>query len=255
LNLEIEEELKNFDIKFESEKLNKEELKQNLEEINETIKDLKDDYKNNASFLVGYDKQNYMNLIEELTKTLESKKEKLNPKKKFAFSNKSTVVKETITQTDNIPGSNQITPTNFKNESNEFLLCEKSNLEKLIINKEEIGEKNNLIIDNIKNSDIYILYSFKALYIKNVSNCKIFIGSVAGGSHITNCTDSKIYLATHQLRIHQTHNTHFFIISTSNPIIEDCSGLIFSPLNVSYQNFLENLGVNINLLKLLFLDG
>ena len=243
MKLVIEEELKDFDIKYETKNINKDELKQNLEEINESIRDLKDDYKNNASFLVGYDKQNYMSLIEDLNKNLESKKEKLNPKKKFVFSNKSTVIKDSVIQSDIIQSISEISPTNFKNENNEFILCEKSDLEKLIISKDEIGEKNNLIIDNIKNCEIYILHSFKALYIKNVCNCKIFIGSVAGGSHITNCTDSKLYLATHQLRIHHTYNTNFFIISNSNPIIEDSSELIFSPLNISYKNFFQNLDV------------
>jgi archaellum component FlaC len=33
-----------------------------LEEINTRIKDLKDDYKENVNFLVGYDKQKYLNV-------------------------------------------------------------------------------------------------------------------------------------------------------------------------------------------------
>ena len=118
-------------------------------------------------------------------------------------------------------------------------------MEKLILKKEEIGDKNNLIIENISNCEIYILHNFKACYLKDISHSKIFIGSVSGGTHITNCSSSFIYLASHQLRIHQTTNTAFFIISNSNPIIENCSELIFSPLNITYPTLEENLEVNI----------
>jgi hypothetical protein len=183
-------------------------------------------------------------MLDDLMKSLEEKKEKLNPKKKFAFSNKSTTTKETSIKSENINENlTNTVKTNFKADSNEFLIIDKSNLEKYIVSKEEIGNKNNLIIENIKDSEIYLLHSFKAVYLKNISNCKIFIGSVAGGTHITNCTDSILHLATHQLRIHQTHRTVFNIIATSNPIIEDCFQLIFSPLNICYARFTEILEV------------
>ena len=35
-----------------------------LEEVNNRIKDLKDDYKENVNFLVGYDKQKYLNVMQ-----------------------------------------------------------------------------------------------------------------------------------------------------------------------------------------------
>lgn len=228
-----------------------------LEEIAAEIKELKEDYKNNATFLVGYDKQNYMNMIDNLTESYEEKKEKLNPKKKFAFSskggNKSSNVKlhssgintnahTSININKTVLSSNQI------DEKAEFILKDKSDLNNFVITKEEVTDKNNLILENISNSEIYILHNLKACYIKNIKDCKIFIGSVSGGTHITNCVNSSIYLATHQLRIHQTAKTAFYIIATSNPIIEDCASLTFSPLNISYSTFSENLAVSLSII-------
>ncbi len=179
-----------------------------------------------------------------MTKLFEDKKEKLNPKKKFTFSNKTQSTKQ------NGKVNNEIeidTIKDHKDEEFEFILKDKRDSE-IIIRKEEVENKNNLIIENLINCKIFILHSFKACYIKNLMKCQIFIGSVAGGSHITDCFDSQIYLTTHQLRIHTTHNTQFKIIASSNPIIENCSGLIFTPLNINYSKYKENLEVKFHLI-------
>ena len=130
------------------------------------------------------------------------------------------------------------------NKTNEcdLLLKNKSN-EKLILRENEFIGKNNLIIENIENCEIYILFNFKACYIKNITSSKIYLGSINGGTHINDCKNCKFYLATHQLRIHKTLQTQFSIIVSSNPIIEDCSNLLFSPLNITYNKLDQNLTV------------
>jgi len=88
------------------------------------------------------------------------------------------------------------------------------------------------------------LLNFKACYVKNVNNSRIYLGSINGGAHINDCQNCKFYLTTHQLRIHKTSNSLFSIIVSSNPIIEDCNNLLFSPLNITYSKLDENLKVN-----------
>ena len=115
--------------------------------------------------------------------------------------------------------------------------------------KEEIKGKNNILIENINNCNIYLLHDFKACYINNCKNCNIYIGCICGGTHITNCVDSKIYLITHQLRIHQTTKSNFYVLTNSNPIIEHSTDNIFHPLKIKYEGFDSNLkisGVDIN---------
>jgi len=219
-----------------------------LDEINSCIKNLKDDYINNASFLNGYDKQNYSNLLDEICDSSNKIKEKLNPRKKFAFSTskKTSSIQEVSSRIvqDADKANSKI---ELEKNLNDFTLKDKRDLkEKLIITKEEVINKNNLIIENISNCEIYILHSFKACYMKNVINTRLYIGSVGGGTHITNCKDSLLYLTTHQLRIHHTQDTKFFIIANSNPIIEDCSKLVFYPLKIKYCGYEENLEVNIS---------
>ena len=117
--------------------------------------------------------------------------------------------------------------------------------EKIIFNIDDVKDRNSLLLENLENCEIYILFNFKALYAKHIKNCKIFVGSISGGSHITDCNDTSFYLITHQLRIHETNNTNFHIMVSSNPIIEDCNGLVFSCLQIEYKNFENNLKVNI----------
>ena len=115
--------------------------------------------------------------------------------------------------------------------------------------EKEIKGKNNIIMENIINCNIYLLYDFKACYINNCQNCNIFLGCICGGAHITNCVNSKIYLITHQLRIHQTTNSDFYTLTNSNPIIEHSKENVFHPLKIKYEGFENNLkksGIDIN---------
>lgn len=175
-----------------------------------------------------------------MTKKSNDLKSKINPKKKFAFTNqkinKTSEIKE-VTSTITDLNSNQI-------QQDDLYLNNKTN-EKIIFSEEIVKDKNSLFIENLSNCEVYILYNFKALYLKNITKCKIFIGSISGGSHITDCKDSEFYLITHQLRIHKTYQTLFSIIVGSNPIIESCSDLIFSCLKICYKNYSNNLNVNI----------
>ena len=109
--------------------------------------------------------------------------------------------------------------------------------------------KNNILMENIKDCTIYLLFDFKACYINNCSKCNIYLGSISGGTHITKCTESKFYLMTHQLRIHQTTKTHFYVLINSNPIIEYSKDNVFHPLKIKYEEYENNLklsGINEN---------
>jgi len=217
---------------------------------------LKEDFKINAQFLVSYDKQNYLDILEKITKSYNDIKEKLNPRKKFAFSSKTpntqnltnfkreivSVSLPTNAEEQNEKHSNEdfSKTMNSNMNENDLLLKNKSN-EKIVLKESEFKGRNNIIIENIEKCEIYILFNFKACYIKNMTDTKIYLGSINGGTHINDCNNCQFYLATHQLRIHKTHNSQFSIIVSSNPIIEDCSGLLFSPLGIGYQKLEQNL--------------
>jgi hypothetical protein len=54
----------------------------------------------------------------------------------------------------------------------------------------------------------------------NLKNCFLYVGDVAGAAHIMECDNCEIYVAAHQIRIHQSSETDFYIVVATHPIVE-----------------------------------
>ena len=235
--------------KLESESSSKtdKEKKDTLEAITSKIKLYREEFYNVMEFLPGYDKLQYSKNYEEELEKVNNLKNKLFPKKKFAFS-KANKKQNDINKDKEKKESEQKSDETNKKEINEIsetdLVIKDLNNSKKKYSEEEIKGKNNIIMENIKDCDIYLLYDFKACYINNCSKCNIFLGSISGGTHITPCAESKIYLMTHQLRIHQTTKTHFYVLINSNPIIEHSKENVFHPLKIKYNEYENNLKIS-----------
>ena len=233
--------------------LNETEKKIKIEELLNKIKNYREQFYNVMEFLPSHDKLTYSKNYDDYIEKVNNIKKDFFPKKKFSFSNKNKK-NEAKTHKENNENNlnnnnNNIVDNILKNDNTDFIIKDLSNDLNKKISSQETLNKNNLIIENINNSTIYILQNFKACYIKNITNSNIFIGSVAGGTHITSSKDSNIYLITHQLRIHETFNTKFYVLINSNPIIEKSKELIFYPLKIKYNDYNENVkisGVDVN---------
>ena len=75
--------------------------------------------------------------------------------------------------------------------------------------------------------------------LENLKNCQVYLGPCCTSVYIEECNDVLIYLSCHQLRIHRSQNCHLFVRVHSHPIIEDCTGFLFAPYNISYPG-IEN---------------
>lgn len=76
--------------------------------------------------------------------------------------------------------------------------------------------------------------SFASLMLKDIEKSLIVAGRVSGPAHITGVKDSIIVVTARQVRIHDCENVDFYLHCTSNPIIEDCTGLRFAPIPEAY---------------------
>ena len=54
--------------------------------------------------------------------------------------------------------------------------------------------KENVIIENVADSQIVIPFSIKCLYIKNIKGTRIYVGSVSGASFVNEATDCQLHL-------------------------------------------------------------
>ena len=227
--------------KLEAESKNKsdKEKKDGLEEITTKIKLYREQFYNVMEFLPGYDKLQYSKNYDEELEKVNNLKNKLFPKKKFAFSKNNKKQNENIKEKKEKSEVKETKKEITESSITDLVIKDLKDFTKKY-SKEEILGKNNILIENINKCDIYLLHDFKACYINNCQNCNIYLGCICGGTHITNCINSKIYLITHQLRIHQTTKSDFFVLINSNPIIEHSQENIFHPLKIKYDEFDTN---------------
>ena len=75
---------------------------------------------------------------------------------------------------------------------------------------------------------------FAGLTIKDIKQSLLICGNVSGAAHITNVDSSVILVATRQFRMHECRNCSVYLLVASRPVIEDCSGIRFSPLPEVY---------------------
>ena len=216
-------------VKLENESKEKsdKEKKEGLEEITNKIKLYREQFYNVMEFLPGYDKLQYSKNYDEELEKVNNLKNKLFPKKKFAFSKANKKQNEKKKKKREEEKKEQI--KEIKESDTDLIIKDLNNFTKKY-EKEEIKGKNNILMENI-------------------NNCNIYLGCICGGTHITNCINSNIYLITHQLRIHQTTKSNFYVLINSNPIIEHSQENIFHPLKIKYEDLEQNIkisGVDIN---------
>ena len=240
---ETTEKLKEIDdmikkLELESKDKNDKEKKDGIGEIISKIKLYREQFYNVMEFLPGYDKLQYSKNYDEELEKVNNLKNKLFPKKKFAFSKVNKKQNENIKEKKEI--ENKETIKEIKESETDLIIKDLNNFTKKY-EKEEIKGKNNILMENITNCNLYLLHDFKACYINNCQNCNIYLGCICGGTHITNCINSNIYLISHQLRIHQTTKSNFYVLINSKPIVEYSKENIFHPLKIKYEGFENNL--------------
>lgn len=97
----------------------------------------------------------------------------------------------------------------------------------------------NFKLFNLENCIIKMEGHINMLFLRDLKNCEIHTCAVSNSIMGHYLTDCKISLIGHQIRLHNSFDTHFYVYTTSKLIIEDCSRLTFHELQYTYRN-LEN---------------
>lgn len=80
-----------------------------------------------------------------------------------------------------------------------------------------------------------------SLRMEDVRNCVVMTGPVMGGCHIEAAEGSTFHLVVHQLRLHHSSSSDFYLQTRSHPIIEDCTSLRFAPYALKYEGIIADL--------------
>lgn len=224
------------------------------------IAQLNHEVKDASSYIPAYDQRSYGEAIKTLGVKLAEVRKGLEPKKKFAFKSRgkeqrkengvekngsaSTTTSAEVQspasgalatngtqgKEDSIrPTSNDPTSLTISNNQNSYIrlpISSTSNLSSATLSN-LINCIVNLHSDPNSRTQPAVL---KTVTIKNITSSLLLCNEVIGPAHLTNLSNSIVVLASHQTRIHNSHNCDIYLLTPSRPIIEDCSNIRFAPL-------------------------
>jgi hypothetical protein len=101
---------------------------------------------------------------------------------------------------------------------------------------DEIGEKDVYLYD-LESCKIDLRgIKVAAIHARNISKCCIISNPIQGSFLGHACIDSKLILGCKQFRIHDSKNVEAFLLIPSDPIIEDCTEMIFGEYNLKNED-------------------
>ncbi|XXQ34938.1 C-CAP/cofactor C-like domain-containing protein [Plasmodiophora brassicae] len=196
-------------------------------------------------FLPSYTIKYTMKLLADVERDISSWRLRTQPRPKFAFSKEKLSGPSPGALTE--PASAPV-PEDADDDVLDSILLRDQDSDLTISNLNlatvchERGERtvNSISINNVRNSTISVCFSIRALRVDGVHNSTVMIGPTAGSVHIENCSNSTFVIASRQARIHGCHDVRLYMHVISDPIIEDCSGILVAPYNFVYRSLSQD---------------
>jgi hypothetical protein len=234
--------------KNETEQEQKAKLTAKYESVSQLTEQLQKYFTENSSSIPLYEVRKAQEHLAKLNKASQEKRDELFPKKKFGFKSKQNMtslqnaveaasaevaapVEPKKAETNNVSVECSVTLRNLNDEKN-------------FIKKEfEINGQDVALID-VKNSIIQIFGNPSVVHMSNIESSTILIGPIKGPAFLNHIRNSRIVISSHQLRIHETHDTDFYFHVGSRAIIENCKNVSFAPYAWSYPGLVPFVDVN-----------
>ena len=229
--INIETELEQCD------SLDKNKLVEKFDELTSKHQKLQRFFTESTMFLPSYDVQHTLEILSKLQSQIHEKRDKLIPKKKFAFKSKkkgNVVEKQEDSKKDISPEDDGVVLADCK-----FIDMKNTDLKMA----DEINKKD-VALARLESCTVRLLGAPSAIHINKLTDCTILSGPVSGSIFIRECKNCTFIVPCQQLRIHTTTNTKFYIHVTSRAIIEDCSTVSFGPYNWTYPGIDSHYGIS-----------
>lgn len=190
----------------------------------------------NTKFIPVYETRKAQENLSKLARLSQDKRDEVFPKKKFGFKSKQkmTTLADAITTANT--KDEQITEARKKDtQDNDEMFFKDSTCTikdvdgQTVIKYGAETDGKDIAILNIKNACIQIYGNPSVLHAKNIENSVILCGPISGSAFVNNLKNVKLVIACHQLRIHESHQSEFYIHIGSRAIIENCTSVQFAP--------------------------
>jgi len=218
-------------------------LKSGLETLALDINGLEKLLAVNSYFLPSYEVRSAQNAIAELKERLENLNSQLLPKKKFTFKNKVTKTNpETTQKPESAVSKKNDNHTVTQSGKDNYCAPGFRNKEGMVLVKDlDASKDGDFALSDLVSCRIYIRGRLRALFIHRLKGCQVFVGPVMGSVLIESVENCVFMLASHQIRIHQTTNTDFYLRVRSRPIVEYTTRVKFAPYALFYRGIEEDL--------------
>jgi hypothetical protein len=192
-------------------------------------------------FLSSYKVQQAQLRINQLKLAIEEKRRQVEPKKKFAFKSEKKRMGAQVPVTTDLVASDEKPkssgtiegPIHQGSAPNECGFSERCD-ETLRMFGENIDYKD-VMLSSLTACRVELRGAPSTVHMNAMQNCTVLCGPTSGSVFIDDCSQCTFVVACHQLRVHRTTQTNFYLHVTSRAIIEDCSTVTFAPYNWSYD--------------------
>lgn len=211
------------------------------EKLNSRISILQKYFTENTSFIPIYQVRKAQEHVGQLSRLAQQKRDEIFPKKKFGFKSKQkmTTLESAIqkAETQNTKEEKKTETLSF-NDANSCMIKDIHD-QKYTKLEDEINGKDIAIV-NCKNSLIQLMGNPSVVHMSNIDSCTILCGPMSGSAFLNSINNSNVVISSHQLRIHDSTDTKFYIHVGSRAIIENCKKLQFAPYAWSYPKLSEH---------------
>lgn len=225
-----------------------------LDKASESIAAMKKALSESVTILSAYDIRTSQGVIDKHQEALLNARKTLNPAKKFTFKSRQ---KHTAASKGEDTKSSQPQPSpsttweewgcdGFKDRKKETLTWPIKEGRETEEKGKENGNRKDFALCNLEECTVDVRECFTALHISNLSGCEVCVAPVNGSIWVDKCRECTLTLAGHQIRIHETHDSTFCVVARSDPIIEDCTGLTFTPNAVATRDELVACGIDMD---------
>ena len=230
---ELISDLDSFGSKNSTKDLNS--LTSEYEKISNRIQLLQNFFNEHVSHISLYEQRKAQEHLSKLNTHSAQIRSDLFPKKKFTFKSKknlttaSKLVEETEIRQQEQQNEKVEEDKSLDNLARNHTCTIQDCSDQTIVKSESELLNADVGIINVKNCVIKLYGNPSVIHINNIENTVILCGPLSGTAFVNKCINSKLNLTCHQLRIHESIDTDFYINVSSRTIIENCKRVRFAP--------------------------
>ncbi|NXV15293.1 TBCC protein, partial [Cepphus grylle] len=209
-----------------------------LEEAAARLQGLQKLLTESVRFLAPYEVRQGQEAVARLQGDLATRRQQLQPKKKFAFralKKEAPPGSEPRPAEPARPAAAAPGPGLAEGEAGGPPLCGFSRAEdqELELGPAELLQRD-VVLSELRGCRVRLRGNANTLRVRDCRGCTVLCGPVSTSVLVDGCSDCLLVLACQQLRTHRTRDSRFYVQVTSRAVIEGCTKVSFAPYTWSY---------------------